>query len=145
MLNVSTRNFPSIVIETQILIMMGSWKSLLPTCQSLLEPEVLPNWVYLPSTQQTKVWDAEICSREKIYSKGSQVRSWKSKSQTGLPQRRRCCSIYGIKLQGDLRKEEWWLEARKRWCNGCSVPVDLRYTSSWDARSEDGGVTPDPG
>ena len=26
LLNVSTRNFPSIIIETQILIMMGSWK-----------------------------------------------------------------------------------------------------------------------
>lgn len=40
---------------------------------------VLPNRVCLPITRWVKGWDTRICSRERVYSQGSQLRRWENK------------------------------------------------------------------
>ena len=48
------------------------------TCIRMSIP-ALQNWAHSPGTQQAKCWNPEVCSRERIYSPGSQARRRKNR------------------------------------------------------------------
>ena len=79
-------------------------------------PQGVPemNQGHLPDAQQTKRWDAELCSRERVYSPGSQTRRWEIKTQIYLPEGKGLGNMYGIKKQDGLKCGERWLEVGKR-------------------------------
>ena len=74
----------------------------------------LPNQVHLPDAQQAKHWDTEVCSKERVYSRGSQGRRWENRSQTHLSESERAGYLLGIKPRRGEHGERW-LEIRKRW------------------------------
>lgn len=92
---------------------------------------VLPNQVCLPITQRAKGWDTKICSRERVYSQGSQLRRERTNFSPS-PWRWGVLSIYGIKLNmgkvtGDKKRVRW-----SSFCAGVTKP----QTSSWAPCSE---------
>ena len=88
-----------------------------------------PSQVCLPDVQRAKRWDAEVCTRERVYSRGQKTGELISAPP---PWRQGPRGIYGIKKQGGLRCGECGergLEIRKRWGSRPSalVQVQLSY------------------
>ena len=99
-------------------------------CQHLgfgLLATVLPNQVPLPNMQQAKRWDAKVCSREKVYSWGSQLRRQENKSQICLPEGGELgiATSEEYRVVGGARESDG---GRKRWRNHLPVQVLLSYT-----------------
>lgn len=66
---------------------------------------MLLNQDCLPNMQQAKCWDTEVCSKEKVYLQGGQVRRWKS--QIHFLKGKGLGVFFGIKLRLIGDKKMW--------------------------------------
>ena len=65
-----------------------------------------PNQVHLPDVLQARCWDGKVCSRERIYLWGNQVRSGENNSEIHLPDSKGLRVFVEIKKQGSPRYAE---------------------------------------
>ena len=69
---------------------------------------MLPNQAHVSDTQEAKHWDAEVCSRERVFSLGSQGRRPENKSQICLPKDKRLGLFMGQRSRvWGMEKDDW--------------------------------------
>lgn len=107
---------------------------------SILHLIQLPNQVHLPKAQQVKRRDAEVYSRERGCSQGSQARRGKNESQIYLPEGQGPEMFMGWSWGTGSESGERSLETRKRWATVLHRCTAKLLASSRYACSENGSV-----
>ena len=117
----------------------SGWASVIKGPQSLRRQFVIEPG--LCKTQQVKCWDIKVCSREKVYSQGSQARRWDNKSPICPPEGEglRIFMGQGSGVVWGVERDAWRQEKAKQWVF-CAGLYEC-HASSWDACSENGSVS----
>ena len=92
---------------------------------------------FCPMRSKQKCWDAEVRSKERVYSQGSQPRRWENKSQIYLPSppaRQGAAGILGYrtKKQGALRRGERREREKRCVIHVLSRRNELRASPRWN-------------